>query len=212
METVESVVFLALCVTIPTLMIGVLVYRGVRWAVLRGGWRRTLEERGWTPDVDEEVIRVALEDAGVPVLHAHLSWLAGSDGAFCARLTRRRPGRHRAGETRRLLVVPRDREGPRGVIQPRMGGLLERAALTVSKALAAEPRELDGWEWALVMPTDDDWLDPTLSPGLKELLADGERLSFGPRWIALSLPDGEMPPVLGRLEPLRRAVAGARDP
>ncbi|MCB9592742.1 MAG: hypothetical protein H6719_08415 [Sandaracinaceae bacterium] len=209
METLESVAFLALCTLIPTLMIGVLVYRLVRWAFLRSGWNRTLEERGWAGDVDEAILRLAIEDVGLPVGRAHLSWMARADGAFAAFYRHRPPGRQN-GTARRILLVAREETGPRGVLQPRVGGLLESAALGVAKALSVEPREIDGWEWALVMPQTDDWLEPGASPPLRDLLQDGERLHFGDRYVALSLPEGEMPPLLDRLEPLRAALGGER--
>ena len=209
MKALESIVFLAICATIPTLMIGVLVYRAVRWMIVRGGWRETLAKNGWSGGGDDALVRVALEDAGVSVRRASFSWLATREGAFVAKYRRRAPGQ-RSGDTRRVLIVPRDVEGASGVLQPRVGGLLEKAALAMAKAFVAEPKDFEGWEWALVFPRGEEWLRADASPALRDFLGDGEVLAFGPGWVVLSLRDGEMPELLGRLDALRSAIGDPR--
>lgn len=215
MEKLESFVFLALCATIPLLMIAVLVYRGVRWLVMRARWNTLLEERGWTPDGDESVIEAACEDVGLPVRRASLSWVARRDGALIALYRRRGPGKQ-SGMTRRLLLVPREVPGATGSLQPRIGGLLETAALAVTGlvGLGGDRAELEGWEWALVFTRGDDeaWLPDEASPRLRDFLHSNETLLLGERWTVLSLNEGDMPELLDRLEPLRDALYGESTP
>jgi len=206
MEKLESFVFLALCATIPLLMVAVLVYRAVRWLVLRARWNTLLEERGWSPGGEQAVIEAACEDVGLPVRRASLSWLAARDGAFIALYRRRGPGKQ-SGVTRRLLLAPRETPGATGTIQPRVGGLLEKAALAVA-GLSGEQAEIEGWEWAIVFTRGDgdDWLPAEASPRLRDFLHPGETLHLGERWTVLSLNDGDMPELLDRLEPMRDAL------
>lgn len=199
MESLTAIVFLALMAGIPILMIGVLVYRLIRWAVLRAGWKTTLEERGWAAHRDEALIREALEDAGFSTRRAWLTWLAHKDGAFVARY-RRRTRQH--GDTRRVLVVPRPTKGPRGTIQPRAGGLLEGVALFVASSIVGEPGDFDGWEWALVFARGEEWLDAEASPPLRDYLREGEMLAFGTSHVVLALPDGEVPELFDRVDGL----------
>lgn len=206
MESLTSIVFLALMAGIPILMIGVLAYRLVRWAVLRAGWKNTLAERGWRPHEDESLVRAALEDAGFPTKRAWLTWLAQKDGAFVARY-RHRAGR--SGETRRVLVVPRATKGPCGTLQPRLDGLIEGVTVFVASAVVGEPGDFDGWEWALVFARGEQWLDPAASPPLRDFLQDGEMLAFGNSHVVLALPDGEVPDLLDRLDGLSEALGGA---
>ena len=210
MDALGSLLFLVLCTAIPTIMAGVLLYRIVRWAIVRGGWRNTLRENGWTSEVGRDDVAAALEDVGLTTKRADLSWLAGRDGAFVAyyRLRGRTQG---TGRSRRVLAVPRRSDGPSGTLQPRVGGLLERAAVSVAKAFSSEAKDFDGWEWALVFPRRERWLDPAQSPALRDFLRPAEMLAFGPKWVLLALPDGEMPELLARLEGLERIAAEAPD-
>ncbi len=204
MQALGSLLFLVLFATIPLVMFGVIAYRVVRWAVVRSGWRGTLRERGWSPDVTRDVVGAALEDVGLPTRRANLSWLATREGSHVAFYRRRRRGRG-AGDAKRVLLVPRDTDGPRGALQPRVGGMLEAMALSMAQTFSQAARDFSGWEWALVFPRDATWLDEELSPRLRDFLEPGETLLFGSRWIALSLPDGEMPELLERLDGLRDA-------
>ena len=212
MQPLGSILFLLLFATIPVIMFGVITYRIVRWLIVRGGWKRTLEEGGWSDDVTGDEAAAAFENAGLVTGRGQLSWLASRDGAFAAYHRPRRRGRSAGtgASSKRVLAVRRPDNGPSGVIQPRVGGVLEKAALSVAAAFGGEARDIEGWEWALVMPRGGEWLDASRSASLRALLADGERLALGPRWIVLSLPEGEMPPLLGRLDALRDAFAGAR--
>lgn len=210
MESLTAIIFLALMAGIPILMIGVLVYRGVRWAIVRARWKTTLEERGWKEPEGEAPARAALEDAGFSTKRAWLTWLAERDGAFVAHYLRK-DHRRTEGQARRVLIVPRRVPGPSGALQSRVEGLLEGAALLVASALDVAPRDIEGWEWALVFPRGGAWLEPAASLPLRTFLRPGETLAFGETHVVLSLPDGEVPELFRRIDGLLAALNDVSD-
>jgi len=154
-------------------------------------------EDGWVP-VDTSTVELALDGTGiVGGRRLVVSDARRKDGLLVARTRWRSAGGSaelRQSTARRLLLVPRDAETPLGVVQAREGGVSESIALgAVALSTGAEPKELPGWEWAIVGDSGS-WL-PSAEP-VRALLPPAERLHLGRTHAVLSLPDGEMAPLM----------------
>lgn len=213
MDAAFSIVFLAIMVGVPVVMvvlIGGLVVRRVR----DGRGRRRAVATGW-----EEV---DLEDGGLQAILADLS-IGGRCLAAYRRgpvwvvdhtsMRRSGPAETRTGSRRRLLLVPREHDGVRAVIAHRGPGLIEGMVDSLTRGLGAGPLEPPGWEWARVHGPPESAVDgfpgPEVSARVEALLGPGERLRLGRAWAALSLPEGPLTPLLEGAEERAAAVRGA---
>ncbi len=217
---IESILFLLCFLGVPILMMGILIYRVVAFIVAKTRLSRALGDGPWKRFYDDSVVRRALEDAevrperarffDVVATEGHDGWNGKSEPLLAMRCRwkfRRGPAqKHTAPQPRRLVVIPYDGLGVRGVVQHRAGGLLERTALAVADALGAQADDIPGWEWAIVHHDGSGWLDAELSEKLKAHLAEGERLHIGARYLVLSVPDGPIVDLLPTAEDRARGL------
>lgn len=190
MERLESIAFLALCLGLPLVMAALLLRHFVRWLLSRRREGRAVKALGWEPSGDG-ALREALEDAGLQVgERTRLFDVRQRRGLVTARCHRRALGGARSqtsGERRALLVVPREAPGPRGVAQPKTGGLLESIALGLGEALGARALDPEGWSWAHVHGPGG-WLSAEDADAVRALLGPQDRLHLGARHVVLSRP------------------------
>lgn len=209
MEKLESIAFLSLCLGIPVVMGAILVWRLFVWSRDRRVTRRMEREDGWEP-VDASTVEGALDGTGiVGGRRLVLSDARRKHGLLVARYRWRSAGgpeELRHGTARLLLLVPRDADTPLGVVQAREGGVLESIALgAVALFTGVEPKELPGWEWAIVGDSGS-WLPSAASELVRALLRPAERLHLGRTHAVLSLPDGQMAPLMAEAAERAREV------
>lgn len=213
MDAAFSLVFLAIMFGVPVVMvvfIAVLVVRRVR----DGRGRQRAVAAGW-----EEVSH---QDGGLQAILGDLSLRGRCLAAYRhgplwvldhTTMSRSGPAETRTGSRRRLLLVPRDTEGPRAVIARRGPGLVEELVDGLARGLGAGPLEPPGWEWARVHGPPESAVDgfagPEVSARVEALLGPGEGLRLGRTWAALSLPEGPLTPLLEEAEERAAALRAA---
>ncbi|TNE92452.1 MAG: hypothetical protein EP330_02000 [Deltaproteobacteria bacterium] len=193
----EDIAFLGCFFGLPVLMVLALLWVALRALRARSAWRRALRQ-GWKPMERAELDAVLrnfppLNEGGkVVVDRIARKPIHGVEAVVCRyHWTSKGHGEHRHGRREAWLVLPAGAQLPRAVIQPRTGGLVERALIAVMETAGAQRIPLgEAWDWALVFgPGAPPWFSEARGSALKAVLKAPEQLWLHDRNLVLVLPD-----------------------